>query len=71
MDVPENPRVRVGIDYDAGEVVVFHRHPAGEFPGHGQREIFHGRVARWADLPQPCRQALLEARMVTATGEIV
>jgi len=71
VSVPENAGVLVGVDYEARELVVFHQHRVGEFRECGGHEIFHGHVVAWAELPQPCRQALIASRLVSAAGEIL
>lgn len=69
--VAVKPGTRIGIDYDAGDLVILRCHEAGEFDDSPNEEIFHGFVVDWADLKPEYRAALLEAGMVSPEGGIL
>lgn len=60
--LPVKTGVRVGIDKDAGEIVVFREH---------LENTFHGYVSGWADLSQEIKNVLIDAGLVTRRGKIV
>ena len=62
VDIGQNTTRRVGIDYDAGEFVVFDEHVAG---------TFHGHVPSWGDLSQRMQSALQKAGMADRRGRIL
>jgi len=69
--VKATSRVRVGIDYGEGVLVVLRWHTMGEFHDAMNYQIFHGYVVDWARLAQEYRNALLRARMVNLKGKIL
>jgi hypothetical protein len=73
VSVPVKPTapVRVGIDYDEGEIVVFRRHDEGEFRGRPNDEVYHGYVVPWPELTQQMRNALMRAGMANRKGRIL
>ena len=58
---PTSPR-RVGIDYDAGDFVVFDR---------TINSTYHGHVRPWKDLHPDMQKALIRSGMVDKRGNIV
>jgi len=69
--VKATSRVRVGIDYEEGVLVVLRWHMMGEFHDAMNYQIFHGYVVDWTRLAQEYRNALLRARMVNLKGKIL
>lgn len=62
LQVGANSPTRVGIDYAAGEFVVFMEHAPG---------MFHGHVRAWGELTQRMQAVLRQSGMADGRGRVL
>jgi hypothetical protein len=68
IQIKETSARRVGVDYDAGDIVIFDE--TGVKANAGET-IFHGHIQSWKELHQDAKNALMRSGIVDKKGKII